>query len=93
MAPLRNLKQTELTLTAADLKSAKKSHSFFNGIAKHATCYTNDLSFYTLIFHHTQSAELKWKLFRKQHLFTHQITVVHSKLAQNDDDDLPILNG
>jgi len=93
LAPLRNLKQTELTLTTSDLKSAKKSHSFFIGIAKHATRFSSDLSFYTRIFHHTQSAELKFKIFKQQHLIASQITFVPVKLAQNDDDDLSILKG
>jgi hypothetical protein len=93
LAPLWNLKQTELTLTTVDLKSAKKSHPLFNGIGKNATRYTFDISFYPRISHYTQSAEMKWKMFRKQYLSTSQITVVHVKLAQNDDDDLSILKG
>ena len=93
MAPLRNPKQTELALTIVDLKSVKKSYSFFTGVAKHATCFTGDLSFNTRIFQHSQLAELKWKIFRKQHLLTSQIRIVHVKLAQNEDDDLSILKG
>ncbi len=93
LAPFRSLKQSELTLTAADLKSDKKTHFFLTSITKHATSFTGDFSFYTRIFHHTQSAELEWKILRKHHLLTSQIRIVHVKLAQNDDDDLSILNG
>lgn len=92
MAPLRNLRQTELTLTTFDFKSAKKSLSFYTGAAKHATLFTDDLSFNTRIFQHTHVAALKWKMIGKQ-VFTSPIKVVHSKVAQNDDDDLSILKG
>lgn len=92
MAPLRNPKQTELALTIVDLKSVKKSYSFFTGLAKHATCFTGDLSFNTRIFQHSQLAGLKCKMIGK-HVRTSQIKVAHVKLAQNDDDDLSVLKG
>lgn len=92
MAPLRNLRQTELTLTNFELSSAKKSLSFFTEAAKHATRFTDDLSFNTRIFLHTHVAALKWKMIGKQ-VLSSPINVVHSKVAQNDDDDLSILKG
>lgn len=93
MAPLRNLKQTELTLTPVDLKSVKKSYSFFtSGITKHAIRFTGDLSFNKRIFQHTQFAGLKLKMLKK-HVRTSQMRVVHVKLAQIDDDDLSVLKG
>ena len=92
MAPLRNLKQTELTLSTFDLTSAKKSPSFFTGAAKHAIRFTGDLSFNTRIFQHTQVAALKWKMSGEP-VLTSLIKVVHNKLAQNDDDGLSFLKG
>lgn len=92
MAPLRNLKQTELTLTPVDLKSVKKSYSFFTSIAKHPSLFTGDLSFSTRIFQHTQFVGLKLKMLKK-HVRTSQMRVVHVTLAQNDDDDLSVLKG
>lgn len=92
-APLRNLKQTELALTAFDKKSAGKSTSYFTvSLTKHAAGFTGDLSFLNRIFQHTQTAVLNWKM--TQHLIlSPSFNIVHIKIARNDDEDLSLLKG
>lgn len=92
-APLRNPKQTELTLTALDKKSVGKSTSYFTvSLTKHAPGFTGDLSFLTRIFQHTQITVMKWKM--TQHLIlSPSFNIVHIKIAQNDDEDLSLLKG
>jgi len=91
--PLRNLRQTELTLTAQDKRSKKTScfaHSGFT--SKQTFSYSRDLLLSARIIRHSQVAVLKWQVSGK-HVLSPSLNFFHAKTSQNDDEDLSLLKG
>jgi len=90
--PLRDLKQTELTLTARDQRSEKKFHTACTGAPKQTSGITGDLFFHSRITRHSNVAALKWKMSQKHVLFP-SLKFVLVNTAQKDDEDLSLLKG